>query len=257
MKSLHNKTVLVTGAAGGFGQAFTTQLIQLGAHVLITDRDAKVLEQLMTESHPGPGKIIGAFAADLSTREGCLSCFEKAIAIAPEIDYLINNAGLITYGYFDETPLEKIDLLMQVNVLAPLYLSHAFINQYKTRGSGHIVTISSVSGFVGTAQSLAYGASKFAMRGFGMSLQKEVKRYNMQVSNVYPFYSKTGLLNEAPVGNSTVSSLPGFLYDSPDTIVKATIKGMRKNKLHIYPGIISPLIYFASRFWPIVGKMSN
>ena len=261
MKSLKGKVILVTGAAGGFGQEFIKQFLELEAHLILTDINKTVLEKIageIVESIPNcKGKILGIISSDLSSRKGCEETYINAKLITPDIDILINNAGLINYGLFHEIPLEKWERLMNVNVMAVMYLSHSFMNYFVQRKRGHILNISSVSGFVATAGGTPYSTSKFAIRGFGMALQKEAKPFGVNVTNVYPFYSPTPLLNAQTEGSSTSQSFPKFLMDSPQLIVRSAIKGLRKNKSHVYPGILSPVIYFVSRFFPVVGNLAK
>jgi short-subunit dehydrogenase len=261
MKSLSEKKILITGAAGGFGQEFIKQFLELGAHLILTDIHKENLENISSvilKSIPNcKGKILGVFASDLSSREGCEQAHKNTIAITPQIDILINNAGLINYGYFHEIPVEKWEMLMHVNLMAPMYLSHSFMNNFVKQGTGHILNISSVSGYVATSSGAPYSTSKFGLRGFGMALHGEAKKFGIQVTNVYPFYSPTPLLNTKTEGNSNVQKTPNFLYDAPELIVRSAIKGLRKNKLHVYPGTLPRILYHAIKFWPIVGNLAK
>lgn len=261
MKSLSEKIILITGAAGGFGQQFIKQFLEQGAHLILTDINKENLEKVSTEilkSIPNcKGKILGVFASDLSTRKGCEEAYKNTLAIAPQIDILINNAGLINYGFFHEIPIDKWEMLMNVNLMAPMYLSHHFMNDFSKQKKGHILNVSSVSGFVATSLGAPYSSSKFGIRGFGMALHGEAKKFGVNVTNVYPFYSPTPLLNAPTEGKSKVQKTPDFLYDSPELIVRSAIKGLRKNKLHVYPGILSRTLYNAIKLWPIVGNLAK
>ena len=261
MKNISEKVFLITGAAGGFGQEFTKQLLEKGSHLILTDINNEQLEKHSTEILKSiplcKGKILGTFASDLSSKAGCEEAFNKARNISAAINVLINNAGLINYGAFHEIPMEKWEQLMQVNLMAPMYLSYHYMNAYIHKGSGHIVNISSVAGFVSTAYGATYSTSKFGLRSFGMALHAEAKEYGINVTNVYPFYSLTPMLNTKTEGSFSTPKTPGFLYSSPETIVSAAIKGMQKNKLHVYPGFISNFLYNAIKFWPIVGSLAK
>jgi short-subunit dehydrogenase len=261
MKSLSQQVIVVTGAAGGFGQQFIKQLLEQEAHLILTDINKENLEKNSSEilkSIPNcKGKILGVFASDLSTKKGCEETYLNAKSISPQINILINNAGLINYGLFHEIPIEKWERLMQVNIMAVMYLSHSFMNYFVSKKEGHILNISSVSGYIPTSNGAPYSTSKFAVRGFGMALHGEAKQFGINVSNVYPFYSPTPLLQTKTDGSAKTQTIPKFLYDSPELIVSAAIKGLRKNKLHIYPGILSHLLYTLTKFFPIVANLSR
>jgi short-subunit dehydrogenase len=261
MKNISQKVILITGAAGGFGQEFTKQLLEQGSFLILTDINNEQLQKCSSEifkSLPScKGKILGTFSSDLSSKNGCEEAFKKAQAISSSIDILINNAGLVNYGAFHEIPIEKWEQLMQVNLMAPMYLSHHYLNAFNKKGNGHIVNIDSVSGYIATAYGAPYSTSKFGLRGFGMALHAEAKEFGIHVTNVYPFYSPTPLLNTKTEGNFNTPKTPSFLYSSPKTIVSAAINGLRNNKLHVYPGIISKFLYNAIKFWPIVGSLAK
>ena len=261
MKSLSQKVILVTGAAGGFGQQFIKQFLEQGANLILTDINDEILKKVSSEiftSIPNcKGKILGTFASDISTKQGCESVYNQALSVSSNIDILINNAGLINYGLFHEIPVEKWERMMQVNLMAVMYLSHHFMGYFAKKKAGHILNISSVSGFVPTAHGIPYSTSKFAVRGFGLALSKEAKQFNVNVTNVYPFYSPTPLLQTATDGSAKTKSIPKFLYDSPELIVKAAVKGLRKNKLNVYPGVLPRLIFNFIKLFPITANLDK
>jgi len=261
MKSISQKVILLTGAAGGFGQEFTKQLLEQGAHLILTDINKDDLDSASSkifQSIPNcSGKILGVFASDLSTKEGCEATYKNAKSISENIDVLINNAGLINYGLFHEIPAEKWEMLMEVNLMALMRLSHRIMAYFAEKKSGHILNISSVSGYIPTSQGIPYSTSKFAVRGFGLALNREAKPLGINVTNVYPFYSPTPLLNTKTEGSATPGTLPKFLYDSPELIVKAAIKGLRKNKRNVYPGILPRLLYSVNKLFPISGNIGK
>ena len=117
---------------------------------------------------------LAAVAADLATEEGCgvIAGTCAAKDIAP--DLLINNAGIGMGGRIDHVPRERWETMMQLNLLAPMRLTNLFLPSMIERGSGHIVNISSLAGWVGSEGLSGYCASKFGLRGFGESLFADV-----------------------------------------------------------------------------------
>jgi len=88
----------------------------------------------------------------------------KCEAISRDVDILLNNAGIINYGYYHEIPPAKVDLLMSVNLLAPMRLTHLFLPRMVARRSGQIVFMCSVAGYIPTSLGTPYSASKFGIR---------------------------------------------------------------------------------------------
>ena len=255
MTSLSQKVILVTGANGGFGQQFVKQFLEQGAYLVLTDINQEALEksvEKIMQSIPNcKGKVLSIFGADLSTKQGCEEVFKTALSGSQKVDILINNAGMINYGSFHEIPAEKWEKLIDVNVLSLMRLSHHFMKYFADKKQGHILNISSVSGFIPTGHGVPYSTSKFAVRGFGLGLHQEAKKLGVKITNVYPFYSPTPLLNTATDGSSKTGTLPKFLYDSPELIVKAAIKGLRKGKLNVYPGWLPRLLFNVNKIFPI------
>jgi short-subunit dehydrogenase len=188
---MKEKIILLTGAAGGFGQEYIRQLLREGAQLILTDMDADVLEKKAAEIKgqcPGAsGSILGIFASDLLTADGCEQIYKKCKEISPRVDILINNAGILTYGYYHEAPASRLYSLIQINVIAPMHLTSLFVPDMLAARSGQIVFMSSVAGFVPTSFETAYSTSKFAIRGFGMAMHGELAKKGIKVTNIYPF----------------------------------------------------------------------
>ncbi len=261
MESLSGKTVLITGATGGLGKEYAKQLVEQGAGVILSDLTTEELERrkdkLEAKLPDAPGKVLGYAAADISTEDGCRLLYDKSRELAPELDILVNNAGVITYGYFHQVPPMRWEALMQVNLLGPMRLSHLFLKDMTHRGSGHIVFTCSVAGFVPTALGTPYSTSKFGLRGFAMAMAAEVKPMGVHVTVVYPFWVKTRLLDSPSYGAAEVGKLPDYFVENPSRVVKAAVKGIRKKKLHVYPGPYAKVVRQATRLYPFISRQAR
>jgi len=252
MSKLQDTVVLITGAAGGFGKEMARQFLQAGSRVVLTDLDKGGLETLVTDIRQTihTGKVLGCIAGDLSTAAGCEQLFEEVQALDEQVEILVNNAGLAQFGRFDEVPTAKWELLMQVNLLAPMRLSHLFMPSMIERKQGHIVNISSLAGWVGSRGLAPYSASKFGLRGFGEALHDELKRYNVQVTNVYPFFSRTPILDSPGYGSLKRPPLSDKMVTDPVKVIQEVIEGVRKNQLHVFPDKTARMVHFMKRFAP-------
>ena len=253
MTYLYKKKIVLTGAAGGFGKEFIRQLLDKGADLILSDMDAQTLETRKTPSG-SPGSILHVVEADLSSPEGCEKLYSDVKERAGDIDILINNAGMLTYGYFHDAPVESFYKLMQVNTLAPMHLSSLFAKDMLNRKSGHIVFLSSVAGFIPTSFETSYSVSKFAIRGFGMALYGEVAKMGISVTNIYPFWANTNILNSPSYGKKRAKRVPSLLIDSPEKVVTAAVKGIEKQKLHVYPGFFAKATWWINKVWPLIGS---
>jgi len=152
------------------------------------------------------------------------------------MDIIINNAGILTYGYFHEHPETALIKMIEVNVTAPILISRLFLNDMIANRSGHIVFLSSLASVIPTAFETSYTASKCAIRGLGMALSREVSPLGISITNIYPTFADTDMLKVKSFGSMKVKKLSSFLIDKPESVVFHSIQGIAKKKLHVYPG---------------------
>ncbi|TGK39198.1 SDR family oxidoreductase [Leptospira gomenensis] len=261
MSHLTGKTILITGAAGGFGRELTKQLLEKGADLILTDLntpDANADFYLLrrwnekirnVSPSKSPGRILGTFSGDLRTQEGCKQVYQNTLMLSPKgVDVLINNAGLAFKGGLLEVPDRNWNLILDVNLYAPIHLSRLFVPAMLERKQGHIVNLSSVAGQVAPGELIYYSVSKFGIRALGEAMDADLRKKGVAVTNVYPFFADTGILKSQQFGKQ--QEIPMSIVDSPVDVVKAIVRGMEKRKLHVFPGIKSKTISFFNRMAP-------
>ena len=257
-KTLHSKIVLITGAGGGLGREMVRQFLLAGSHLILTDRSAAPLHQAVdaTVASMGrvepPGRILGCIEVGLDDAAGCSALFERCMAIGPAPDIRVNNAGITFHGSFVDIPSEKWEALMQINLLAPMRLTAKFLPAMIARGSGHIVNVSSVAGLVGVPGATPYCAAKFGLRGFSEGLAAEVNPRGVDVTAIYPYYTRTPILQSEHFGPGGPEAPPDHTLYDPAFVVHELMDGIRKRKLHVYPGAIPKQIDFLRRVLPWV-----
>lgn len=261
MTQLDKAVVLITGAAGGFGQELTRQLLEAGSRLILTDLDEGVLRERVQAIQPKVAieNVLAYLAADLSTREGCEILYHQVKALNIPVDILINNAGIALFGRMDEIPTEKWECLMQINLLTPMRLSALFAADMITRQQGHIVNISSLAGWCASPGLTSYAASKFGLRGFSEGLFHEVKDYNVKVTAVYPFFSRTPILRCEQFGSLSTNNHDFLenLATDPAKVMHATIQGIKHNKLHVFPDASAYNAHLLKRYFPQILNLIN
>jgi len=258
MTQLTGAVVLITGATGGFGQELTRKLLKAGSRLVLTDLDGAQLEQLAaSQQGSSTGEVLAWVVADLSTMEGCDLLYQKVQALSIPVDILINNAGIAMSGRMDEVPAEQWERLMQINLLAPMRLSYWFVADMVARRSGHIVNISSAAGWVALPGLTYYATSKFGLRGFSEGLRADVKPYNIKVTAVYPFFSRTPILQSTRYGTlaEQAKSLPDRLITDPAIAMHRTIRAIERNQLHVFPDRIAYMVHLLKRFAPWLTRL--
>ena len=254
MTDLNRAVVVLTGATGGFGRELTRQLLQAGSQLILSDRDRSALDELAARiSQQIPtGKILACIESDLAHRQGCEILYQQVKALDVPVDILINNAGIGLFGRMDEVPSDKWERLMQVNLITPMRLSSLFVAEMIERRQGHIVNISSMAGWIAPGGMAHYSSSKFGLRGFSEGLWNEVKSYNVRVTAVYPFFSKTPILQSESFGTlaQSGSSFPENIATDPARVMAKTIQAIVGNRLHVFPDRIGRTIYLIRQYFP-------
>lgn len=238
MTRLAGTNVLITGAAGGFGREMVRQFSAAGSRLIVTDLHLDSLKARVAEVRADlpatAGEVLAFIAADLSTAEGCEELYEGVQNRDLSVDILVNNAGIAQFGLFHEAPGARWENVLAINLLAPMRLSRLFLPAMLARGRGHLVNISSVAGWTAAPGIASYNASKFGLRGFGESMAAELEGKGVFVSNVYPFFSRTPILDSPNHGNLPRPEVPDRMIGDPAKVVEAILRGIRRNRLHIF-----------------------
>ena len=249
-----NMTVLITGAGGGLGQHMVRQFRAAGAKLILTDVTDRALRAVVEDAGDD---LVATVAADLAAEDGCDAIAELCRSQDVVPDILVNNAGLGVAGRLDHIPGDLWETLMQLNLLAPMRLCNLFLPGMIERGSGHIVNISSLAGWVGSNGLSAYCASKFGLRGFGESLAADLEGTGVHVTNVYPCFSQTAILDSPQYGYEQRRTVPAYLISDPADVVAQVIKGVRRNRLHVFPDKYARSIHLVIRFAPWLMPLLN
>ncbi len=183
------KNVIIPGGSSGIGKATAELLSGEGANVFVIARDRRklawALEDIKAEGGD-PDQENGAFSADVTDYQNIEDAVGAVEEVSGACDILINCAGIVYPGYFEELPLSTFREQMNVNYFGTLHAVRAVVSQMMTRRDGHIVNVASMGGVVGGFGYTAYAASKFAVFGFTEALRAEMKPHGIRVSLVLP-----------------------------------------------------------------------
>jgi len=182
--SFEGKHVLVTGASGGLGSAMVRRLAELGAHMVVTSRSMKALDELISLL-PGSRQII-PLTADLSIPGESEELARKALEALGFIDVLFNNAGVGYFALMEEAKEESLRHIFEVNTFSPLMLIKALVPHMKARGGGRIINIVSCAGRVPIPTVGVYGGSKSALAVMTNTMRFELAPSGIDIVNVYP-----------------------------------------------------------------------
>lgn len=243
---LLNKLALITGGSSGIGLALAKELAKQGMRIAIIARRIEQLQKAKTQIGEFTNKGVYIVQADVSKWE---EIEEKITTFMDEVgtpDLLINCAGVVRPGLFEELDVDIFHWMIDINLMGPIHLSKVVVPRMLERGSGHVVNVSSVAGFIGTFGYSAYGASKFGLRGFTDVLRSEMKSRGIDVSIVFPPDTDTPQLKGEESYKPAVTrilSATASVQSAADVAV-AIRKGIERKKYMIIPGFESKAIYF-------------
>jgi short-subunit dehydrogenase len=245
---LAGKTALLSGATGGIGRAIAAALASRGATLVLSSRRADALAEL-AESLPGEGHR--TVVADLAD-EGAA---ERLVADAGEIDVLVANAGLPASGKLDDFSQDEIGRALRVNLEAPVRMTRELLPAFHSRGSGHFVYVSSLSGIAASPRSSLYSATKFGLRGFALGLRADLRSTNVGASVVLP-----GFIRDAGMFADSGASAPaGVGTSSPEEVAEGVVSAIERDRGHVEvaPRRLLMLARFAARRPELAAKLAG
>jgi NAD(P)-dependent dehydrogenase (short-subunit alcohol dehydrogenase family) len=202
------RTVLVTGASSGIGQATARFVVQRGARVFGTSRTPR----------PDPYGV-EMLPLDLRDQESVQECVDAVLARAGRIDVLFNNAGVMQEGFTEETTLTDAQAVMDTNFFGAVRVTRAVLPGMREHRQGRILNVGSLAAWVGEPGEGFYAASKAALARYTESLRHEVWHLGIQVALVEPGAFTTGVLGSATTTPNT--SIPD--YDGPREAARQTL----------------------------------
>ncbi len=202
---MNNRTILITGATSGFGEACARKFAAAGVYdIIITGRRKDRLEKLaqdLEKAGPKPIKVL-ALTFDVQDKKAVFSAIETIPQEWRNISLLINNAGLaLGRDFFDDASLDDWETMLDTNVKGLLYVSKAVLPLMIPTGNGHIINIGSIAGKEVYEKGNVYCASKFAVDAISKSMRIDLLRHKIKVTAIHPGAADTEFSNVRFKGN--------------------------------------------------------
>jgi len=248
------KRVYISGGSSGIGLACARKFSRSGADVFIFARTSATLEaasDAVKESRASPTQRVAWACVDVTDHGVVAAVLKEAFSDFGAPDVVVTCAGIAYPDYFENIGQEHFDLTLRTNLLGTWNVLKAAIPAMQRPG-GHIVTVSSVAGFLGVFGYTAYSASKFGVMGLSEALRAEMKPRGIRVSVLCPPDTDTpGLAFEnrtKPVETRALGSRGGLM--SAEDVADALLRGMKRGRFLIVPGLEGTFIHAAKRFVP-------
>jgi len=189
--SFEDKAVFITGGSRGLGLLMARRFAEEGARLTLVSRNTKELQAAETELLDTGARVL-TLQCDVRDREQVQEAIDASVKLHGTIDVLVNNAGVIQVGPFEDMLLDDFENAMATHAWGPLYTMLAALPHMRRQGAGRIVNIISIGGKIAVPHLMPYAMSKFALAGLSDGMRAELRRYNIFVTSVYPGLMRTG-----------------------------------------------------------------
>lgn len=256
--SFKNKVAVISGAGSGIGRGLAMELARKGATVAISDINVERLEEVKRELDE-----MGAVASERPLDVTDSAAFEKMAAdIKGEygrIDYLFNNAGIVTGGQARDISLEDWRKVIDINLFGVIHGVHSIYPIMVKQGFGHIVNMGSILGLIPTTGVLPYNASKFGVVGLSLGLRMEGEPLGVKVSVACPGYIDTMIFKDAELvkidGSKAFKTLERSNLMSAEKCAREILRGVARNDEMIVVTDLAKIAWFFERLMPPLVRM--
>ena len=252
MASFSNKLAFITGGSSGIGLETAKLLASQGCSLVLIARGKPLLDKACEAIEARMDKTsqsVNAISIDVADNNDVRQKISAAVERFGIPDILINSAGIGSGDYFENISYDRFDRSMKINVYGTRNTISAILPFMKQKGGGHIVNISSMAGLIGMFGYSLYSATKYALVGFSECLRSELKLFNIKVTLICPPEVKTPFIEEElktlPPEGRAVKAFAGLL--KPQTVAGAIVRGIKRNKFLVVPGIAAKFLYFQHR----------
>lgn len=218
--SMQNKTVLVTGASSGLGQATAIMLSGMGAKLILTGRDQQRLQHTI-DSLEGTGHK--SFAVDLTHVEDR----DKFISSLPSLDGFFYSAGVSKMAPLKYMPDSTLDEIFDINFFVPIKITRSLIKKKLLNPQASLLYMSSIAPFLGITGQVGYSASKGSLLASVRIIAKELAQYKIRANCLCPAMIQTPLLTDSPVDKKQYekdqAGYPLGGYGLPEDVAAAAV----------------------------------
>ncbi len=239
---------LITGASQGFGKAMAIECAKRQMNLVLVSLPNTGLNELADVLEKFYNVSVFNIEMDLGTSENCKSLFERVKNEQISIKYFINNAGVLSKGFFKDLDTNYILCQISLNICTPTLLIKLFLNDLKQNAPSGILNVGSMASFFYLPKKQVYGGTKAYLLSFSRSLRRELQPDNISVSIVCPGGMNTTA--SLTYQNRTGSWGSRMSIMNPEDAAKLAIDGMLKGKEVIVPGIVNRFFMLLNSILP-------
>lgn len=245
---------LITGASSGIGfelaKLFAADGISLVMVGNVGEGDLLAQKKAQIQTLSPDCQIIAAIEIDLSQAAAAQQLFVQVKQLCPQaITYLVNNAGFGDHSEFVDSNLSVQNKMMQLNMAAPVNLTHLFLPDMIAANKGYILNTVSVAGFLPLPYMSVYASTKAFLRSFTRALQVELKGKNISVTALHPGATATRFIATANADHA--KGLSFYQPSSPQQVAKIGYKALMNKSSYAIPGLVNKLVAAFGSYFPL------
>jgi uncharacterized protein len=246
--STSRPVALITGASSGLGAEFARALAARGADLILVARREERLVALAKQLAAEYGTHTDVLVADLATEAG-VAAAKARIEATPNLHWLINNAGFGVKGYFHKAPVEALDPMYRLQVLAPFQLTHTALKGMVAHNAGAIINVASVVSFIMTAGSVSYASTKSWLHIFteGIFIELRSLGSKVRIQSLCPGYVLTEFHDVVGMDRALI---PKSMWLDAPFVVRESLAALERNELLVIPSWKYRLIVRVMRCLP-------
>ena len=252
--TFQGKKIVITGGSSGIGKALAHALLVQGSVVTIVSNRIDTL-QSASEDFKAQGLNAVALQCDLANCQDIEKLVNRIISDHGIPDILINNAGFAVYRTFEQSSLDEIERLMQVNLLSAMRLTKLFLPGFIQRKSGIIVNMASIAGKLAITPNGTYSTAKHGLVAWSECLQYELSRFNIAVNVICPGRVLTPFFDHETFKSRSKRKETGHVVPLAD-VVNGTLRAIKKNRFMTYiPNTLGLISWLKATFPTVINPI--
>jgi short-subunit dehydrogenase len=253
---LDGKTALITGASSGLGADFARQLAELGCGLILVARRMDRLQDLQTEITTKYSVPALALAMDLTAADAPQKLYDQLKQAGRTVDILVNNAGYGLFGDFASSAWERLQQMLELDVVTLTHLTRLFLPEMIQRNYGFILLVASTGAFQPTPTYAAYSAAKSYVLSLGEALHYELRKTKVKSTVLCPGVTRTEFFE---VAGQKMTAYQRMTVMESSSVARIGIRAMLKGRSSVVAGWLNSLMAWGTRLLPrpLLAAVSN